>query len=91
LAFCTVEGKCGKPAADVFCRDNDFEAALSFQRDHMESHGAQIRFMRIKCWRSKGGSTVRQARASAVSDAGLISNVSTKSSRLRLGGQGDWK
>ena len=86
IAFCLpAGGACGKAAADAFCRDKDFEGALTFQRERMEGHGAQMRFLRIKCWRSLGA-TVPDAAA-----ADVISNTSTKSNRLRFGNRGDWK
>jgi hypothetical protein len=86
IAFCLpANGDCGKPAADAFCRGKDFEGALTFQRERMEGHGAQMRFLRIKCWRTQG------ATASEVTAADVISNTSTKSNRLRSGGHGDWK
>jgi hypothetical protein len=86
IAFCLpANGECGKPAADAFCRGRDFKEALTFQRERMEGHGAQMRFLRIKCWRTQG------AAASEVTAADVISNTSTKSNRLRFGGHGDWK
>jgi hypothetical protein len=86
IAFClTAVGTCGKPAADAFCRSNDFEGALTFQRERMEGHGAQLRFLRIKCWRSQA------AAASEVAGAVVNSNTSAKSNRLHLGNHGDWK
>ena len=75
IAFCTAEGKCGKPAADQFCRDNEFEGALTFQRERIEGHSSKLRFFRIKCWRSKAGT------ASDVAGAEVISNTSAKSNR----------
>jgi hypothetical protein len=92
LSFClTTDGGCGKSAADEFCRGNDFEGALTFQRDHMDGHGAQVRFLRIKCWRSKGFTSDKEAVASEVPRTEVLSNMSTKSDRMRLGGQGEWK
>jgi hypothetical protein len=87
IAFCLTAAvsTCGKHAADAFCHDNDFEGALTFQRERMEGHSAQLRFLRIKCWRS------RATTASEVAGVYVKSNTSTKSNRLRLGGQGDWK
>src|SRR5689334_15097886 len=40
IAFCITDAveTCGKPAADAFCRDNDFQEALTFQRERMEGH-----------------------------------------------------
>jgi hypothetical protein len=92
LSFClTADGGCGKSAAEEFCRSNDFEGALTFQRDHMDGHGAQLRFLRIKCWRSKGFTADKEVVASEVPRSGVLSNTSTKSDRMRLGGQGQWK
>lgn len=81
LSFCTALGECGKPAADEFCRSNGFEGMLTFQRDHMEGHGAQLRFLRIKCWRAKGSTARQEADASAIPKAVLRSNSSAKSNR----------
>jgi hypothetical protein len=87
IAFCLpANGECGKPAADAFCRGKDFEGALTFQRERMEGHGAQMRFLRIKCWRTQG------ATASEVTAArDVITNTSAKSNRMRYGGRGSWK
>jgi hypothetical protein len=86
IAFCLrADGECGKPAADAFCRGKDFEAALTFQRERMEGHGAQMRFLQIKCWRTQGV-TVSEATAT-----GVTTNTSAKSNRLRFGGHGEWK
>jgi hypothetical protein len=86
IAFCLPSnGECGKPVADAFCRGKDFEGALTFQRERMEGHGAQMRFLRIKCWRTQG------ATVSEVTAADVISNTSGKSNRMRSGGHGDWK
>jgi hypothetical protein len=83
LAFCTVDGQCGKHAADEFCRENDFVGALTFQRDRMEGHSAQLRFQRIKCWRVKGDTAAKQARAPETIRAEPISNILAKSNRRR--------
>jgi hypothetical protein len=83
LAFCTAAGQCGKHAADEFCRGNDFEGALSFERDRMEGHSAQLRFLRIKCWRSKGNIAAKQVRAPEVKKTGLTTNTLAKSNRWR--------
>jgi hypothetical protein len=87
IAFCLTAAvsTCGKHAADAFCHDNDFEGALTFQRERMEGHAAQLRFLSIKCWRPQAGTT------SEVADVKVKSNTSAKSNRLRFGGQGDWK
>lgn len=86
IAFCLpADGECGKPAADAFCRGKDFEAALTFQRERMEGHGAQMRFLQIKCWRTQGA-TVSETTATDVT-----TNTSAKSNRLRFGGHGEWK
>ena len=81
LGFCTAAGQCGKPAADDFCQSNDFEGALTFQRDRMEGHSAVLRFLRIKCWRSKHARRVEQPRAAQEQARQLISNTATKSNR----------
>jgi hypothetical protein len=87
IAFCLpANGECGKPAADAFCRGKDFEGALTFQRERMEGHGAQMRFLRIKCWRTQGA-TVPDVTAAR----DVITNTSAKSNRMRHGGQGAWK
>jgi len=87
IAFCLpANGECGKPAADAFCRGKDFEGALTFQRERMEGHGAQMRFLRIKCWRTQGA-TVPDVTAAR----DVITNTSAKSNRMRYGGQGAWK
>jgi hypothetical protein len=81
LAFCTAAGQCGKPAADEFCRSNDFEGALTFQRDRMEGHSAKLRFFRIKCWRSTHAGTAEKSHASQEPAKQLISNTAAKSNR----------
>ena|SRR5688572_24834990 len=81
IAFCTAGGQCGKHAADEYCRENDFEGALTFQRDRMEGHSAQMRFLRIKCWRSKVRAVGKQTHAPEVAGRKLISNTSIKSNR----------
>jgi hypothetical protein len=87
IAFCLpANGECGKPAADAFCRGKDFEGALTFQRERMEGHGAQMRFLRIKCWRTQGAAV---SEVTAAQD--VITNTSAKSNRMRYGGRGDWK
>jgi hypothetical protein len=87
IAFCLpANGECGKPAADAFCRGKDFEGALTFQRERMEGHGAQMRFLRIKCWRTQGAAV---SEVTAAQD--VITNTSAKSNRMRYGGHGDWK
>jgi hypothetical protein len=87
IAFCLTAAvsTCGKHAADAFCHDNDFEGSLTFQRERMEGHSAQLRFLRIKCWRSRG------AAATDVAESDAKSNVSAKSNRSQVGGHGDWK
>jgi hypothetical protein len=80
LAFCTAAGECGKPAADDFCRSNGFEGAMTFQRDRLEGHSAQLRFLRIKCWRSKHNNTP-QPQVPVETGSKLISNTSAKSNR----------
>jgi hypothetical protein len=87
IAFCLpANGECGKPAADAFCRGKEFEGALTFQRERMEGHGAQMRFLRIKCWRTQGAAVPEVTAARDV-----ITNTSAKSNRMRSGGHGDWK
>jgi hypothetical protein len=87
IAFCLpANGECGKPAADAFCRGKDFEGALTFQRERMEGHGAQMLFLRIKCWRTQGAAV---SEVTAAQD--VITNTSAKSNRMRYGGHGDWK
>jgi len=87
VAFCLpANGECGKPVADAFCRGKDFEGALTFQRERMEGHGAQMRFLRIKCWRTQGATVPEVTAAQDV-----ITNTSAKSNRMRYGGRGDWK
>lgn len=81
LAFCTAAGQCGKPAADEFCQANDFEGALMFQRDRMEGHSAQLRFLRIKCWRSMHAGPTERSRTSQDPAKQLITNTATKSNR----------
>lgn len=81
LAFCTVDGRCGKYAADEFCRESGFDAALTFQRDRMEGHSAQLRFLRIKCSRSGEGGVARQAPDPEAPRAGTKSNTAAKSNR----------
>ena len=82
IAFClATAGTCGKHAADAFCRDNQFEEALTFQRDRMEGHSAQLRFLRIKCWRSKSIMAAKQIRASDGSGGAVVSNKLAKSHR----------
>lgn len=87
VAFCLpAKGECGKPVADAFCRGKDFDGALTFQRERMEGHGAQMRFLRIKCWRTQGATVPEVTAAQDV-----ITNTSAKSNRMRYGGHGDWK
>lgn len=75
VAFCLTQGgQCGKEAADAFCRSRDFEGALTFQRERLEGHSFQLRFLHIKCWRG-------QANAPEVSEAKVISNKTAKSNR----------
>jgi hypothetical protein len=82
VAFClAAAGTCGKPAADAFCRSNSFEGAVIFQRDRMEGHSAQLRFLQIKCRRPKAAITAKQIRASEVAGANVISNTLAKSDR----------
>jgi hypothetical protein len=84
VAFClTAAGKCGKEAADAFCRSRDFEGALTFQRERMEG-SAQLRFLRIKCWRALASVSERV-------ETDVLSNTSAKSNRLRFGGRGEWR
>jgi hypothetical protein len=81
LSFCTVEGQCGKSVADEFCLSNEFDGALTFQRDRQEGHSAQLRFLRIKCWRSKQGAHAEKSRKIEEAGRQLISNSSAKSNR----------
>jgi len=81
LSFCTVGGQCGKPAADEFCLSNEFDGALTFQRDRQEGHSAQLRFLRIKCWRSKQGAHAEKSRKIEEAGRQLITNSSAKSDR----------
>lgn len=87
VAFCLRDvGECGKPAADAFCRDNDFEGALTFQRDRMEGHSARMRFLRIKCWRSSSSTASAAAKQVLIPEAtggNVRSNTSAKSNRRR--------
>ena len=77
VAFCITEGgQCGKEAADAFCRSRDFEGALTFQRERMEGHSFQLRFLHIKCWRAEADSL-----ESAKAD--VTSNTAAKSNRRR--------
>jgi hypothetical protein len=50
VAFCLEVGRCGKEAADSFCRRSGFEEALTFQRDAVQNNSARLRFREIKCW-----------------------------------------
>jgi hypothetical protein len=87
IAFCLpANGECGKPAADAFCRGKEFEGALTFQRERTEGHGAQMRFLRIKCWRMQGATVPDVTVARDV-----ITNTSAKANRMRYGGKGTWK
>jgi hypothetical protein len=82
VAFCmAATGTCGKPAADAFCRSNNFQEALTFQRDRMEGHSAQLRFLQIKCRRSKAPIAPKQIGASEVAGANVVSNAVAKSDR----------
>jgi len=83
IPFClAAAGTCGKQAADAFCRANQFEAALTFQRDAMrDSHSAQIRFLNIKCWRSKSAVAAKHTPAPDRAGAGVVSNTLAKSHR----------
>jgi hypothetical protein len=77
VAFCITEGgQCGKEAADAFCRSRDFEGALTFQRERMEGHSFQLRFLHIKCWRT-------QADSLESAEADVTSNTAAKSNRRR--------
>lgn len=52
LPFCLAgESRCGKPAADAFCRSNGYEEALTFLRDGRHPDVASQHFQQIKCWR----------------------------------------
>ena len=83
IPFClAAAGTCGKLAADAFCRANQFEAALTFQRDSTrDSHSAQIRFLNIKCWRSKSAIAAKKTPAPDEEGAGVVSNTVAKSHR----------
>jgi hypothetical protein len=83
IPFClAAAGTCGKHAADAFCRANQFEAALTFQRDATrDSHSAQIRFLNIKCWRSKSAIAAKPTPAPDEERAGVVSNSLAKSHR----------
>ena len=81
LAFCTADGQCGKHAADEFCRDSGFDGALTFQRDRMEGHSAQLRFLRIKCSRSRGSGVAKPAPAAELPGSALKSNTAAKTNR----------
>ena len=51
VAFCLLEvSKCGKEAADAFCRENGFREALTFQRDSLHANSVGLHFNQIKCW-----------------------------------------
>jgi hypothetical protein len=79
IAFCTTDGQCGRQVADEFCRGNDFHGALTFQRDRMEGHSAQLRFLRIKCWRSNGSPPAKQAPSTKKNEP--LSNSMAKANR----------
>lgn len=53
VAFClTSTGGCGKAAADNFCRNSGFDAALTFARRQVMSDGGEepTGFTQIKCY-----------------------------------------
>jgi hypothetical protein len=79
VAFCfTGEGRCGKEAADSFCRDNGFKEAITFQRDRVQSNSARLRFRQIKCWHPQVSMSAQQEFKPAV----IASNAVAKSNRL---------
>src|SRR5687767_3603645 len=50
VSFCLANSsKCGKPAADAFCRGVGFREALTFQRNGMQ-RDLSSNFHQIKCW-----------------------------------------
>jgi hypothetical protein len=81
IAFClTGESRCGKEAADGFCRDNGFEEAITFQRDKVQSNSARLRFRQIKCWHPQLSSNAQQQFTG--NPAAMTSNAVAKSNRL---------
>jgi hypothetical protein len=51
VAFClSGQGRCGKEAADAFCRSNGFREALTFQRSGILRRATTLSFGQIKCW-----------------------------------------
>jgi hypothetical protein len=52
IAFCLAAGKrCGKEAADAFCRGNGFTEAMTFERHGAQTDPALLEFRQIKCRR----------------------------------------
>jgi hypothetical protein len=81
VAFClTGESRCGKEAADSFCRDNGFKEAITFQRDRVQSNPARLRFRQIKCWHPQVSISALQEFISK--PAVIASNAVAKSNRL---------
>ena len=53
IPFCLLGvSKCGREAADVFCRGNGFREALTFRRNSTQPD-ALLHFSLIKCWQGR--------------------------------------
>ena len=79
VPFCMDVGRCGKEAADAFCRRSGFEEALTFQRDTVQNNSARLRFREIKCW---SGQVAMGRDLTGTIVAATASNSSVKSNRL---------